>query len=129
MLNTSRLFSSFAVADIDAARAFYRDTLGLEVRDGPQPGIIELHGAGHDAITVYPKADHEPATFTVLNFVVDSVGQTVAALRIKGVAMNQYHTPDIETDVDGVATGGGMQIAWFNDPSGNILSVIAETKS
>jgi catechol 2,3-dioxygenase-like lactoylglutathione lyase family enzyme len=126
MLDTSRLFSSFAVDDIEAARAFYRDTLGLEVKDGQQPGIIELHGAGHDAITVYPKADHQPATFTVLNFVVDDVGRVAASLRTKGVAMEQYHTPDIDTDVDGVATGGGMQIAWFRDPAGNILSVIAE---
>lgn len=69
MLDTSRLFSSFAVDDIEAARRFYRDTLGLEIKDGRQPGIIELHAAGHDAVTVYPKANHQPATFTVLSFI------------------------------------------------------------
>ena len=126
MLAASRRFSSFAVDDIDAARAFYQDTLGLTVRDGQQPGIIELRGAGHDAVTVYPKADHVPATFTVLSFIVEDMRNTIADLRAKGVTMEHYDTPELQTDADGVMSGGGMQIAWFKDPSGNILSVIAE---
>lgn len=125
MLATSHLFSSFSVDDIDAARAFYGKTLGLTVGEGQQPGIIEVHAAGHDAVTVYPKPDHTPATFTVLNFVVDDMNATIDALVAAGITMEQYHTADMQTDARGVISGGGMRIAWFKDPAGNILSVIA----
>jgi catechol 2,3-dioxygenase-like lactoylglutathione lyase family enzyme len=129
MLDMSRLFSSFAVDDIEAARAFYTDILGLDVADGQQPGIIELRVAGHDAITVYPKPDYQPATFTVLNFVVGDLRATIANLRAAGVSMERYDNPEMPQDADGVMSGGGMGIAWFKDPAGNILSVISEDKA
>jgi predicted enzyme related to lactoylglutathione lyase len=78
---------------------------------------------------VYPKPDYQPATFTVLNFVVDDMSATIADLRAKGVTMEQYDNPEMPQDADGVMSGGGMRIAWFKDPAGNILSVIAEDRT
>lgn len=117
-------FSSFAVRDIDVARTFYRDTLGLDVNDGPM-GTLEL-GAGDGAkVLLYPKPDHEPATFTVLNFPVEEIDSAVDKLRDVGVKFERYDTGDIRTDGKGVSRGnGGPDIAWFRDPSGNILSVL-----
>lgn len=117
-------FSSFAVRDIDVARTFYRDTLGLDVNDGPM-GTLEL-GAGDGAkVLLYPKPDHEPATFTVLNFPVEDIDSAVDKLRDVGVKFERYDTGDIRTDGRGVSrNNGGPDIAWFRDPSGNILSVL-----
>ena len=116
-------FSSFAVPDIEAARRFYHDTLGLDVDDG-EMGSLELDLGDGTKVLVYPKADHEPATFTVLNIPVEDIDAAVDALRAKGVRFEQYEG-EIATDAKGIARGTqGPQIAWFRDPAGNIVSVL-----
>jgi len=123
MLTDTTVFGSFAVRDTENAKSWYRDTLGLDVRDGQMPGIIEI-GTGGSSITVYSKPDHEPATFTVLNILVSDIRSAVADLGRSGVAFEHYDTGDLKTDEDGVMRGEGPSIAWFKDPDGNILSVI-----
>ena len=127
MLNHSPAFSGFSVDDLETARAFYADTLGLTVKDNPM-GLLELHTPGNNPIIIYPKPNHEPATFTVLNFPVDDIDATVDQLRSKGVTFEQY-TGQIATDEKGISRGGdqGPSIAWFKDPAGNILSVLVNT--
>jgi catechol 2,3-dioxygenase-like lactoylglutathione lyase family enzyme len=120
MLTNSKAFSGFAVADIEAARAFYGDTLGLEVTE--EHGILTLHLAGDRPTIVYPKADHQPATYTILNFQVDDVEAAVDALTARGVQFEFYE--GAPQDEKGIVRGQGPDIAWFTDPAGNILSVI-----
>jgi len=128
MLKNSKAFSSFAVRDLDAARKFYSQTLGVDVSDVPgMKGLMQLNLAGGVKIFVYPKPDHTPATFTVLNFPVDNVERAVDALVERGVRFEIYKEGPVKTDAKGVASGGeGPRIAWFKDPSGNILSVLEE---
>jgi catechol 2,3-dioxygenase-like lactoylglutathione lyase family enzyme len=122
MLAHHAAFPSFAVPDIDAARRFYRDTLSLDVEDG-EMGTLEL-GLGNGAkVLVYPKPDHEPATYTVLNFPVDDIDAAVDRLAAQGVRFEHYEG-EIETDAKGISRGNGPDIAWFRDPAGNILSVL-----
>ena len=118
-------FSSFSVDDLDAARAFYRDTLGLEVRDN-EMGFIELVPGTGTRVLVYNKPDHEPATFTVLNFQVDDVAAAVDDLNGRGVKTKIYGEGDNApaTDDKGISTEDGPKIAWFRDPAGNVLSVL-----
>lgn len=124
MLNDSQAFSGFAVKDLDAAKKFYGETLGQDVRDGPM-GIMELHLAGGAAVMVYPKDDHVPATYTILNFPVDDVDAAVDELTAAGVKMEQYGRDDMPQDEKGIARDpDGPAIAWFTDPSGNIISVL-----
>jgi catechol 2,3-dioxygenase-like lactoylglutathione lyase family enzyme len=123
MLATSRAFSGFAVPDIDAARGFYADTLGLDVTDGPM-GLLTLQLAGDRPTIVYPKPDHEPATYTILNFPVDDIETAVDELSARGVAFERYE--DAGQDERGIMRGRGPLIAWFRDPAGNILSVIQQ---
>jgi len=124
MLKTSKGFSSFAVNDIPKAKDFYENTLGLSVKDNPM-GIIELEISGSSNVIVYPKPNHEPATFTVLNFPVDDIDAAVDALMQKGVTFEKYDEASLKTDEKGISRGnGGPNIAWFKDPSGNILSVM-----
>ena len=121
MLADSRTFSSFSADDIPRAKAFYADTLGLRLEE--QLGGFALHLGGGGEVFVYPKDDHAPATFTVLNFVVDDVEAAVDTLTEAGVRFEQYE--EFETDEKGVARGEGMPtIAWFKDPAGNVLSVL-----
>ena len=125
MLTSSHAFSGFSVDDISAARAFYADTLGLRVTE--DNGMLTLHlaGEGGDRPTlVYPKPNHEPASFTILNFPVDDVEAAVDELTAKGVAFERYEGTPMETDPKGVFRKGGPLIAWFTDPAGNVLSVI-----
>ena len=126
ILRGSPLMSSFAVKDLDAARTFYRDTLGLDVRDDTDMGIFEIHGAAETSVMVYPKPDHQPAVFTVLNFPVKDIESTVNHLMAAGVTMEHYDLPDgPKTGPKGIARDdNGPAIAWFTDPSGNILSVL-----
>jgi catechol 2,3-dioxygenase-like lactoylglutathione lyase family enzyme len=124
MFETGGLFASFAVRDTETARAFYGETLGLDVRDGQQPGILEINGTAGAPIVVYPKPDHEPAAFTVLNIVVPDIDAAVVDLADAGVAMERYDSGDLRTDDKGIMRGQGPNIAWFKDPDGNILSVI-----
>jgi len=121
MVKPESAFSSFAAADLDAERRFYRDTLGLDVADGGM-GTLELH-MGTSSVLIYPKPDHEPASFTVLNFPVDDVEAEVDRLTALGVAFEHYDG-ELETDAKGIFRGKGPTIAWFKDPAGNILSVL-----
>lgn len=127
MLSDSPAFQGFAVPDIEAARTFYADTLGLDVTE--ENGMLRLHlrsTAGGREVIVYPKPDHVPATFTILNFPVSDVEATVDGLTERGVRFERYEGTPTETDAKGVFRGGGPLIAWFADPAGNILSVIEE---
>lgn len=123
MLEHSKAFSSFSVSDIEKAREFYSSTLGLKVKDS-EMGILELHIAGSVPVMIYPKSNHQPATFTVLNFPVLSVELTVNALIVKGIQFECYDNEDLKTDKKGIFRGEGHVIAWFKDPDGNILSVL-----
>ena len=126
MLTHSKAFSGFSVDDLQKAKKFYSKILGLKVLDNPM-GIIELHIEGSNKILVYPKPDHIPATFTVLNFPVENIDKTVDELNQKGVTFEQYEG-EIKTDEKGICRGGnkGPTIAWFKDPAGNILSLIEQ---
>jgi catechol 2,3-dioxygenase-like lactoylglutathione lyase family enzyme len=124
MLSESKAFSGFSVDDPQKARRFYEDTLGLRVSDLEMPDMMRLHlGSGADVL-VYPKANHTPATFTVLNFPVPDVEKAVDELTARGVRFEQYEDPP--TDEKGIMREGGPLIAWFTDPAGNVFSVIAQ---
>ena len=126
MFTDHPFFSTFAVRDLDAARAFYGETLGLDVADDPM-GMLLVRGADGSTVTVYPKPDHEPAVFTVLNFPVADLELAVDALIVNGVEMEHYDNEWMTTDAKGILRDErGPAIAWFRDPSGNILSVIEE---
>jgi catechol 2,3-dioxygenase-like lactoylglutathione lyase family enzyme len=122
MLEPATAFSGFSVRDIGAARAFYRDTLGLEVTENN--GMLHLHVGGGTPVLVYPKPNHEPATFTILNFPVPDIEDAVSELTNRGVVFERYEGTPMATDDWGIFRGGGPLIAWFTDPSGNVLSVI-----
>lgn len=122
MFGDTKAFSGFSVDDIAAAKRFYGETLGLAVTE--EHGMLGLHLAGGTEILVYPKNDHRPATYTILNFPVDDIDQAVGRLTERGVEFQSY--PGLETDERGVFRGGGPYIAWFKDPAGNVLSVLQE---
>jgi catechol 2,3-dioxygenase-like lactoylglutathione lyase family enzyme len=123
MLNLSKAFSSFSVNDIQKAREFYGKTLGLELSNGPEGTLVVPLSGGTKAL-MYPKPNHQPATFTVLNFPVDSVEKAVDELSQRGVRFEVYNEPNLKTDARGISRGNGPTIAWFKDPAGNILSVL-----
>jgi catechol 2,3-dioxygenase-like lactoylglutathione lyase family enzyme len=114
-------FSGFAVDDIEAARSFYADTLGMTVVDG-EMGLIHLRLDENSDVLVYPRPEHTPAPYTILNFPVADIEAAVDALTAKGVVFQRY--PDMGTDERGIFRGGGPLIAWFTDPAGNVLSVL-----
>jgi catechol 2,3-dioxygenase-like lactoylglutathione lyase family enzyme len=122
MFRDTPAFSGFAVPDIDQARAFYRDTLGLNTTD--ENGLLTLHLAGGRDTLIYPKPDHEPANYTILNFAVGDIDAAVDELASRGVEFERYD--GFGQDEKGVARGDGPDIAWFRDPAGNILSVLQE---
>ena len=123
MFKNIKTISSFSVKDIKKTREFYGKTLGMEISDMPgMDDMIILNIAGGSEIVVYAKQDHEPATFTVLNFPVDNIDNTVDELIKRGVTFEQYEG-NLKTDEKGVFRGGPL-VAWFKDPSGNILSVL-----
>jgi len=126
MIKDSTAFSSFAVADTEIARRFYGKTLGLDVRDSRESGLLELHLGGARPVLIYPKPDHVPATFTVLNFQVADVEAAVDELVAAGVRIERY--PGMEMDEKGIVRGMGPTIAWFTDPSGNIMSVLQDVQ-
>jgi predicted enzyme related to lactoylglutathione lyase len=126
MFKNTKAFSSFSVNDIKKAKEFYGNTLGLEVSE-LEMGHLDLHIAGGSHIMIYPKSDHAPATFTILNFPVADIEEAVDQLTKLGIRFEQYDQPEIKTDSKGIARGnGGPNIAWFKDPAGNILSVLEE---
>jgi catechol 2,3-dioxygenase-like lactoylglutathione lyase family enzyme len=121
MLETKNAFSSFSVDDLQKAKRFYGQTLGLKVSESPEG--LEMH-PGETSVFVYPKPNHEPASFTVLNFMVDDIEAAVDELKEKGVSFEQYDGA-IKTNKQGIHRGdSGPTIAWFKDPAGNILSVL-----
>ena len=125
MLGNTKPFSSFSVNDLQKAREFYGNTLGLEVKeDGPEPGL-QLRFPDN-TIFIYPKDNHVPATFTILNFPVKDVEAAVDALTKRGVRFEIYEEGELKTDQKGIFRGEGPTIAWFKDPAGNFLSVIEE---
>lgn len=121
MLKDSQAFSGFSVNDMDKAKEFYGGTLGLEVTE--ENGMLTLRLAGGNNVLIYPKPNHEPATFTILNFPVSDIEKTVDELTDAGVEFEQY-TGEIKTDEKGIMRGEGPLIAWFKDPAGNVLSVL-----
>jgi predicted enzyme related to lactoylglutathione lyase len=124
MFKHIKAFSGFSVNDIEKAKDFYGSTLGLEVTEGMM-GILQLAIEGNNnKIIIYPKPNHTPASFTILNFPVDNVDEAVNELTAKGVVFEHYDYGRIKTDENGIMRGNGPTIAWFKDPAGNILSVI-----
>lgn len=123
MLGDSPAFSGYSVDDIDAARTFYRDILGLVVID--RDGMFDLELAGGYRVLVYAKGEaHVPASYTTLNFPVEDIEAAVGQLADRGVEFERYEGTPMETDAQGIFRGGGPLIAWFTDPAGNVLSVI-----
>ena len=123
MFADAKAFSGFSVDDIEAAKRFYGTTLGLRVSESN--GMLTLHLAGDRDILVYPKPDHTPATYTILNFPVDDIDKAVDELAARGVSMLRY--PGMPADDRGIMREQGPPIAWFTDPAGNVLSVIQES--
>lgn len=120
----AKSFSSFSVKDPKTTKEFYGETLGLDVSETPEG--LELR-TGSNTVFLYTKSNHTPASFTVLNFHVDDIDAAVDELTALGVTLEHYNLPDIKTDERGIAHGpDGPTIAWFKDPSGNILSVLEE---
>jgi predicted enzyme related to lactoylglutathione lyase len=125
MLGNSNTFSSFAVTDVDEARRFYGETLGVDVELlDAEFGLLSLHLAGGRDTLIYAKPDLEPANYTVLNFQVEDVDAAVDGLVERGVTFERYE--DLGQDEKGISRGVGPTIAWFKDPAGNILSVVEE---
>ncbi|MFL6061588.1 MAG: VOC family protein [Marmoricola sp.] len=127
MLRDAAAFSGFTVDDIPAAQAFYAGVLGLEVSESN--GMLTLHLGGGTDVLVYPKADHAPAAYTILNFPVDDIDAAVETLGGRGVTFELYDgmPQDANGVLRGLAANRGPDIAWFTDPSGNILSVLQQS--
>jgi catechol 2,3-dioxygenase-like lactoylglutathione lyase family enzyme len=122
MLAESKAFSGFAVDDLQKAKEFYVETLGLGTSE--EHGLLTLHLAGNRPTLVYPKPDHTPASYTILNFPVEDIDRAVTELAQRGVQFERYD--GFDQDENGVFRGGGPYIAWFTDPAGNILSVLQD---
>lgn len=129
MFKNTKVFSGFSVNDLEKAQTFYGKTLGIDIRRENGMGF-SLNLSNGATIFVYPKDDHQPATFTILNFVVDNIDETMESLKNKNVRFLQYNDDNLPQDEKGVLrglrAGMGPDIAWFKDPAGNILSVIQE---
>ena|SRR5437660_9507067 len=129
MFKDTKAFSSFSVDDVQKAKKFYGETLGLEVSESYGGSLLELHVGGGMNILIYPKTNHSPATFTILNFPVDNLEQAVDDLTKRGVRFEIYNEGDVKTDEKGISLSSeGPKIAWFKDPAGNVLSVLEERR-
>jgi len=122
MFGDTKAFSGFAVDDIGRARAFYGDTLGIRTTE--EHGLLTLHLAGDRPTLVYPKPDHEPASYTILNFPVDDIDAAVDQLSERGVRFERYD--GFDQDEKGIFRQAGPYIAWFKDPAGNVLAVLQD---
>ena len=120
----AKAFSSFSVNDLRKAKEFYGHTLGLDIKELPEG--LEMKLADGANVFLYPKPNHTPASFTVLNFPVNDIDEAVDDLKALGVRLEEYNQPEIRTDQKGIMRGPGPQIAWFKDPAGNVLSVVQE---
>ena len=123
MFKDCETFSSFSVDDLKVAKAFYGDTLGLDVNESQEGLELRLDG---NTVFIYSKPNHAPASFTVLNFLVDDIEEAVAEIERLGLSLEHYDLPNLKTDNQGIMRGPGPQIAWFKDPAGNILSVLED---
>jgi len=124
MFKDAKAFSSFSVNNLERAKEFYGQTLGLKISE--QPEGLGLNLAGGNAVFLYPKPNHTPASFTILNFRVNNIDEAVDELTGLGVRLEKYDQPNLKTDERGIMRGPGAKIAWFKDPAGNILSVLEE---
>jgi predicted enzyme related to lactoylglutathione lyase len=125
LLRDASVFASFSVDDVKRARQFYGETLGLDVSEDKDMGLnLRLHGGTN--VFIYPKDNHQPAGFTVLNFEVPDLDATMEDLRSREVRFEIYKNGPVRTDDQGVFSQGGHRMAWFTDPAGNVLSVIQE---
>lgn len=124
MFKDTKAFSGFSVDDLQKAEEFYGQTLGLDVTK--EHDLLFLHIASGSKILIYPKPNHTPATYTILNFPVDDIEQAVDELTRRGVQFEHYDQKELKTDEKGIYRGEGPLIAWFKDPAGNILSVLEE---
>jgi catechol 2,3-dioxygenase-like lactoylglutathione lyase family enzyme len=122
MFANTEAFSGFAVDDIERAREFYGETLGIET--SIEHGLLTLHLAGERPTLVYPKPNHTPADYTILNFKVDEIEPAVDELAARGVQLERYD--GMEQDERGIMRGGGPYIGWFKDPAGNVLAVLQD---
>lgn len=122
VFKNTKAFSSFSVDDLEKAKEFYGKTLGIDISESKEG--LSLYPKSSNEIFIYPKADHSAATFTVLNFPVDDVEQTVDDLTKQGVRFEIYNKGELKTDEKGIFRGEGPKIAWFKDPAGNFLSVL-----
>ena len=128
MFGQTKAFSGYSVDDLRKAQQFYGETLGIEVSQEQEMPVLHLHSHGGYEVILYEKPNHEPATFTVLNFPVRNIEEVVKTLKSKGVKFESYDWPGFKTDPDDIMRGNGPTIAWFTDPAGNILSVIETEK-
>lgn len=124
MFRHTKAFSGFSVDNLEKAKQFYGELLGLEVSE--VMGLLQLHIEGGTHILIYPKPNHVPATFTILNFPVSDIEQAVDKLTERGAIFEHYDTEQLKTDSKGISRNGGPNIAWFKDPAGNILSVLQQ---
>lgn len=122
MFKNNKAFSGFSVNDVPKAKEFYSQVLGLEVTEAN--GMLQLQIANGSKVLAYPKPNHTPATYTILNFPVSNIEQAVDELSKAGVQFEIYNEENFKTDEKGIFRGGGPLIAWFKDPAGNIMSVI-----
>jgi catechol 2,3-dioxygenase-like lactoylglutathione lyase family enzyme len=125
MFKDAKAFSSFSVDNLKKAKEFYGQTLGLKISE--QEEGLQLSLADGHTVFLYPKPDHIPASFTVLNFPVNDIDEGVDELTALGVRLEKYDQPNLKTDERGIMRGPGPKIAWFKDPAGNILSVLEAT--
>jgi predicted enzyme related to lactoylglutathione lyase len=126
MFKNTKAFSSFSVDNLNRARSFYSEKLGIEVSDVPEmKGLLYLNIEGGDKILVYEKPNHSPASFTVLNFPVKDVEKAVDELTGRGIQFEHYDG-ELKTNEKGISQGMGPKVAWFKDPAGNIISVLEE---
>ncbi len=125
MFKDAAAFSSFSVDDLAKAKQFYGETLGLNVTEDPDMGLLDIKLATGGDVMIYPKDNHTPATFTVLNFPVNNIDKAVDELKSHGVTFESYDNDMIKTDEKGIARDEvGPVVAWFKDPAGNILAVM-----
>jgi predicted enzyme related to lactoylglutathione lyase len=122
VFKNTKPFSSFSVDDLEKAKEFYGKTLGIDISESKEG--LSLYPKSSNEVFIYPKTDHTPATFTVLNFPVDDVEQAVIDLTKQGVRFEIYNKGELKTDEKGIFRGEGPKIAWFKDPAGNFLSVL-----
>lgn len=125
MFKDAKAFSSFSVNNLEKAKQFYGELLQLNFTEDKEMGLLQLHINGGNDIIVYPKEDHSPASFTVLNFPAADLETTVEELKQKGIIFESYDYPGLKTDQDDISrSDDGHAVAWFKDPAGNILSVM-----